>query len=461
MIVVRTALSIVLGATLPVSVPTTAPAAAPQSEPSTGLCRALVDKLVDAQREHLRSAVLRRQSSNAARTRAWETEMDEIVRTNEEDLVRAERLRSNWSTADPPTADDRHRVELLSDAEQTTLSIRCDQLAARAAVPQPVPSRAPVPALLSGPHAERCKAIAQVLFEHSSSEWSMADHHADQAARAGRPYAVIDPLRAEAAEKLILLREVEAVQQRYASAPDLEYEARLQLAGEFDVAALRTAMRSDCSEAAAASASPRVPSPVPSTQPNRTPQPGPVPPRATAVAPPPSPPPAAPRLSSMTPVRLPAGASNAPWAGDAGPGEERLVLCPVGQRLTGLRRYGLPRVEGLGASCARFDPAWSQVPPGVEAQRVGTTTGLASTHACATDAWMTGVGVRTSESGLMSVSPICRGRRAPAPGSDSAWRPIPSPDRTRSDCQTGGAVGFSVKLTPGQVAAISIVCAPG
>ena len=363
----------------------------PQVEPTTGLCRALIDMIVDTQRDHLDNARHLRGQPAVARSAAWEAEMDEIIGTGERNLASAERTRSNWSTGTPPTPEDRRRVLQMSDSDQTGLSNQCDQLVVSNQTWQPSPAQPLPAALLSGPRAERCKAIAQVLFEHSTSEWSMADHRADQAARAGRSYADIDPLRAEAAEKLALLREVEAVQQRYASAPDLEYEARMRLAEELDVPALRMAMRSTCSEAAAASPSPRVPSPVPSAQPSRTSQPGPVPPRATATAPTPAPPPAAPRLSSMTPVRLPAGAYNAPWAGEPASVEERLVLCPVGQRLTGLRRYGLPRVEGLGASCARFDPAWSQVPQGVEGQKVGVTTGFASTYACATDAWMTGL----------------------------------------------------------------------
>lgn len=163
-----------------------------------------------------------------------------------------------------------------------------------------------------------------------------------------------------------------------------------------------------------------------------------------------------PRLSAMTPVRLPAGAVVGRVVGDATTADARLLLCPVGQRLTGVARFGLTRVEGVAPLCAAFDPNWSQVPTGIQAASVGVTTDRARPMACHSRAWMTGVrATRRADGVVAQLSPICRGRAAPAPGSDGEWRPE---DPARSDCQNGTAIGLSVSASATGVRSLAIVC---
>ena len=159
----------------------------------------------------------------------------------------------------------------------------------------------------------------------------------------------------------------------------------------------------------------------------------------------------------MTPVRLPAGATPAPWVGLTSTAEEKLALCPVGQRMVGIQRYQRLHVEGLAPLCARFEPDWVRAPQGALAQGPGVTTGRALTSRCAADAWMTGIRVDVGAFGLGSAMPICRGRQAPAPGSDSEYRPGP----LRSDCPNTAAIGLRVKAAPDRVEALSVLCAPG
>ena len=47
-------------------------------------------------------------------------------------------------------------------------------------------------------HAHLCRAMAEVLFDYSSSEWSMAEHRRERAEKAGQPDAVVAPLRPRA-----------------------------------------------------------------------------------------------------------------------------------------------------------------------------------------------------------------------------------------------------------------------
>ncbi|MGQ3113383.1 MAG: hypothetical protein ACT6RD_12930 [Brevundimonas sp.] len=283
-------------------------------------------------------------------------------------------------------------------------------------------------------HAHLCRAMAEVLFDYSSSEWSMAEHRRERAEKAGQPDAVVAPLRALEFGHLRRLREAEALRARYASAPEPDFDLRMRLQEDFEASALWASARSDCSEAAAASATPPLPSPTPTSR-----QP-------------------APHTSGATMLANTAG---------RGGRQSQDIRCPSGHRASGIEIRGAARVTGIALACAAWAPGALRSGGGQTAGRVGLTDGSPRVLSCAPDRWLTAIQTEhlnsTVEGGVRVISfarPLCRGEAALPLNDDAAVRSVPYPaesDIQRTDCPLGPAVGLRVGFDQ-SVKSLTLIC---
>ncbi len=283
-------------------------------------------------------------------------------------------------------------------------------------------------------HAHLCRAMAEVLFDYSSSEWSMAEHRRERAEKAGQSDAVVTPLRALEFGHLRRLREAEALRARYASAPEPDFDLRMRLQEDFDEPALWASARSDCSEAAAASATPPLPSPTPTSRKSQ-------PPSSGAII----------------------------LANTAGRGgrQSQDIRCPAGHRASGIEIRGAARVTGIDLACAAWSPGVLRSGGGQHAGRVGLTDGSPRVLSCAPDRWLTAIQVEhrnsTLENGARVISfarPLCRGEAALPLNDEAALRSVPYPaesDIQRTDCPLGPAVGLRVSFDQ-SVKSLTLIC---
>lgn len=272
-------------------------------------------------------------------------------------------------------------------------------------------------------HAQVCRAMAEVLFDYSSSEWSMAEHRREQAEKAGQSDAVVTPLRAREFGYLQRLREAEALRARYAAAREPDFDLRMRLQEDFDESALWASARSDCSQAAAASATPPVPSPTPRSR------------------------------SSPPPT---SGAIILANTAGSGGRQSQDIRCPSGQRASGIEIRGAARVTGIGLACAAWSPGAVRSGGGQIIARAGATEGSARVLSCLADRWLTAIQVEqrnsTLENGARIISfarPLCRGEAALPLNDEAAVRSVPYPaesDIQRTDCPMGPAVGLRVSF---------------